>query len=115
VDRRRFEQALTNLLSNAHKFTPKGGHIQVALERGDEELVVAVTNDGPGIPREQQAHLFQRFYVIPDGTGKVGLGLGLYITRQLVELHGGRVWVESEPARGSTFFLALPVLEGESV
>ncbi len=114
VDRRRIEQALTNLLSNAHKFTPKGGHIQVTLERGGGELVVAVADDGPGIPREQQVHLFQRFYVIPDGTGKVGLGLGLYITRQLVELHGGHVWVESEPARGSTFFIALPVLEGES-
>ena len=114
VDRRRFEQALTNLLSNAHKFTPKGGHIRVTLERGGGELVVAVADDGPGIPHEQQAHLFQRFHVIPDGTGKVGLGLGLYITRQLVKLHGGRVWVESEPARGSTFFIALPVLEGES-
>jgi len=119
VDRRRFEQALTNLLSNAHKFAPKGGHIRVTLERGDEELVVAVADDGPGIPREQQAHLFQRFYVVPPplsppmggtrgGVGKVGLGLGLYITRQLVELHGGRVWVESEPERGSTFFIALP-------
>ncbi len=114
VDRRRIEQALTNLLANAHKFAPKGGHIRVMLERGDGELVVAVADDGPGIPREQQAHLFQRFYVIPDGTGKVGLGLGLYITRQLVELHGGRVWVESEPTRGSTFLIALPALEGES-
>ena len=114
VDRRRIEQALTNLLSNAHKFTPKGGHIQVTLERGGGELVIAVTDDTDFFPREQQAHLFQRFYVIPDGTGKVGLGLGLYITRQLVELHGGHVWVESEPARGSTFFIALPVLGGES-
>jgi len=112
VDRRRFEQALANLLSNAHKFTPKGGHIRVTLEHSGGELVVAVADDGPGIPREQQERLFQRFYVIPDGTGKVGLGLGLYITRQLVELHGGHVWVESEPGWGSTFFIALPVLEG---
>jgi len=113
VDRRRIEQALTNLLANAHKFTPKGEHIQVTLKHRDDELVIAVADDGPGIPREQQKRLFQRFYVIPDGTGKVGLGLGLYITRQLVELHGGRVWVESEPGRGSTFFIALPMLEGE--
>jgi len=113
VDRRRIEQALTNLLANAHKFAPKGGHIRVTLERGDGELVIAVADDGPGILRERQAHLFQRFHVIPDGTGKVGLGLGLYITRQLVELHGGRVWVESETAQGSTFFIALPVLEGK--
>lgn len=115
VDRRRIEQALTNLLANAHKFTPKGGHIQVTLKHRDDELVIAVADDGPGIPREQQERLFQRFYVVPDGTGKVGLGLGLYITRQLVELHGGRVWVESEMGRGSTFFIALPVLEGERV
>ncbi|HEC34747.1 MAG TPA: GAF domain-containing protein [Chloroflexi bacterium] len=113
VDRRRIEQALTNLLSNAHKFTPKSGHIRVTLKRRDDELVIAVADDGPGIPREQQERLFQRFYVIPDGTGKVGLGLGLHITRQLVELHGGHVWVESEPRQGSTFFIALPVLEGE--
>jgi len=113
VDRRRIEQALTNLLANAHKFTPKGGHIRATLERKDGELVVGVSDDGPGIPHEQQAHLFQRFHVIPDGTGKVGLGLGLYIARQFVELHGGRVWVESEPGRGSTFFVAVPALKGE--
>ncbi len=113
VDRRRVEQALTNLLANAHKFTPKGGHIRVTLGRRGGELVIAVADDGPGIPHEQQAHLFQRFHTVPDGTGKAGLGLGLHITRQLVELHDGRVWVESEPGRGSTFFLALPVLEGK--
>ncbi len=112
VDRRRIEQALTNLLANAHKFTPKGGHVRVTLERRNDELLIAVADDGPGIPREHQVHLFQRFYVIPDGTGKVGLGLGLYIARQLVELHGGHVWVESSSRRGSTFFLALPALKG---
>jgi len=103
---------LTNLLANAHKFTPKGGHVRVTLERRNDELLIAVADDGPGIPREHQVHLFQRFYVIPDGTGKVGLGLGLYIARQLVELHGGHVWVESSSRRGSTFFLALPALKG---
>ncbi|HOC20244.1 MAG TPA: ATP-binding protein [Anaerolineae bacterium] len=112
VDRRRIEQALTNLLANAHKFTPKGGHVRVTLERRNDELLIAVADDGPGIPREHQVHLFQRFYVIPDGTGKAGLGLGLYIARQLVELHGGHVWVESSSRRGSTFFLALPALKG---
>ncbi len=111
VDRRRIEQALTNLLANAHKFTPKGGHVRVTLEHRNDELLIAVADDGPGIPQEHQVHLFQRFYVIPDGTGKAGLGLGLYIARQLVELHGGRVWVESSSRRGSTFFLALPALK----
>jgi len=110
IDRRRIEQALTNFLANANKFTPKGGHIQVTLERGEEELIIAVADDGPGIPHEQQGRLFQRFNVGADHAGKAGVGLGLCITRQLVELHGGRVWVESKPGRGSTFFLALPVL-----
>lgn len=113
VDRRRIEQALTNLLANAHKFSPKNGHIRVSLRPAGTELVIAVSDDGPGIPSAQQVHLFQRFYVIPDGARKAGLGLGLYITRQLVELHGGRVWVESEPGHGSTFYMTLPVLEGK--
>jgi len=111
IDRRRIEEVLTNLLANANKFTRKGGHIRVTLEHQQEELVIAIADDGPGIPREQQKGLFQRFHVGPDHAGKTGVGLGLYITRQLVELHGGRVWVESKPARGSTFSFALPVLE----
>ena len=108
VDRRRIEQALTNLLANANKFTPKGGNISVTVELGDEELTIAVADDGPGIEPEEQKDLFQRFHVGANHAGKSGVGLGLYITRELVELHGGRVWVESKPAQGSTFFIALP-------
>ncbi len=112
VDRRRIEQVLTNLLANAHKFAPRGGHIWVVLGRQDGECVISVADDGPGISREHQSHLFQRFYTVPGSTGKTGTGLGLYITRELVELHGGHTWVVSEPGEGSTFFIAVPAARG---
>lgn len=110
VDRRRMEQVLTNLVANACKFTPKGGHIWVALARNDGELIVSVADDGEGIPAEHLPHLFQRFYTVPGGTARTGLGLGLYVARAMVELHGGRVWVTSKPGQGSTFFVAVPAL-----
>jgi len=108
VDRRRIEQVLTNLLSNAHKFTPKGGHIAVGLVERDDCLEISVSDDGPGIPPEEQERIFDKFYVVADGRGPAGVGLGLYIARQLVELHGGRIWVESTPGRGSTFRFTVP-------
>jgi len=108
VDRRRIEQVLTNLLSNAHKFTPKGGHIAVGLAERDDCLEVSVSDDGPGIPPEEQERIFDKFYVVADGRSASGVGLGLYIARQLVELHGGRIWVESTPGQGSTFRFTLP-------
>jgi K+-sensing histidine kinase KdpD len=113
IDRRRIDQALTNLLVNAHKFTPKGGRIRVSMDYDDGEVVIAICDTGPGIPAEEQANLFQRFFVLPGESENVGLGLGLFITREYVALHGGRVWLESEPDRGSTFFIALPALKRE--
>ena len=108
VDRRRIEQVLNNLLSNAHKFTPKGGHIAVGLMERDDCLEISVSDDGPGIPPEEQERIFDKFYVVADGRGPAGVGLGLYIARQLVELHGGRIWVESTPGQGSTFRFTVP-------
>jgi K+-sensing histidine kinase KdpD len=113
VDRRRIDQALMNLLVNAHKFTPKGGRVRVSMDDHDGEVVIAICDTGPGIPAAEQDNLFQRFFVLPDGSENVGLGLGLFITREYVALHGGRVWLESEPDRGSTFFIALPALKRE--
>lgn len=108
VDRRRMEQALTNVLSNAIKFTPKQGQIDVRLAETGDSLHVCVTDTGPGIPEEDQAHVFDRFYVVTDGRGLSGLGLGLYIARQMIELHGGCIWVESQVGAGSTFCFELP-------
>jgi signal transduction histidine kinase len=99
---------LTNLISNAHKFAAKGGHIAVTLAKDDGQLRLTVRDDGPGIPTDQQERIFDKFYVVTDSRGPTGVGLGLYIARQLVELHGGHIWVESEPGKGCAFHVVLP-------
>jgi signal transduction histidine kinase len=108
VDRRRIEQVLTNVLSNAIKFTPRQGKIDVRLAEMPESLQVCIADNGPGIPQHDQARIFEKFYVVADGRGLSGVGLGLYIARQIVELHGGRIWVDSQVGEGSTFCFALP-------
>ncbi len=108
LDRHRIEQILTNLISNAHRFTPKRGHIRLSLTEAEEYLELAISDDGPGIPLEDQGRIFEKFYVVADGRHLAGVGLGLYITRELVELHGGRIWVESIPGKGSTFYVSIP-------
>lgn len=108
VDRRRIEQVLTNLLSNANKFTPKEGRIEVALTEKEDLLEIAVSDNGPGVSLSERDHIFEKFYAADNGQGETGVGLGLYIARQLVELHGGRIWVESTPGEGSTFRFTLP-------
>ncbi|MCC6180150.1 MAG: HAMP domain-containing histidine kinase [Chloroflexi bacterium] len=103
-DRRRLEQAVVNLLANAHHHTPSGTRIVLTgwIEGGD--VVLAVWDDGPGIPEQEQELIFQRFYRRgQDG----GSGLGLGIAKVFVELHGGRLWLESAPGRGATFYVAL--------
>jgi signal transduction histidine kinase len=108
ADRGRLEQALLNLLSNSQKFTPRGGRIEVALSDRDGEYLVSVTDTGPGIPAAEQSDVFERFYSRSRGPGqKAGVGLGLTIAKTVVELHGGRVWVESRGGRGSAFFIVL--------
>ena len=113
VDRRRIEQVLTNVLSNATKFTPKEGQIEIRVSETPEGIQVCVADDGPGIPEEDQLRVFDKFYVVADGRGLSGVGLGLYIARQMIELHGGRVWVESQLEEGSTFCFAVPKATGE--
>jgi signal transduction histidine kinase len=109
ADRGRLEQVLMNLLSNSCKFTPRHGHIKATLQDKDREYVVSVTDDGPGIPLAEQSQIFERFYSNSHGTGKTtGAGLGLAIAKTVVELHGGRIWVESQGGHGSTFFFTLP-------
>jgi two-component system phosphate regulon sensor histidine kinase PhoR len=69
---------------------------------------VCIADDGPGIPPGKEAQVFEKFYVVSDGRGLSGLGLGLYIAREVIQLHGGRIWVESRPGEGSTFCFAVP-------
>ncbi|NPA27223.1 MAG: GAF domain-containing protein [Chloroflexi bacterium] len=116
ADAKRFRQILLNLISNAAKFT-KEGYIRVKAWRqvdpdtGYTELILAVEDTGPGIPPEHLEHLFQPFYQVDASlTREVGgTGLGLAIVRNLVELHGGRIWVESEVGKGTTFYVAFPL------
>lgn len=115
VDRRRIEQVLTNILSNAIKFTPKGGHIAVTLIETNTSVRVCIADDGPGIAPRDQARVFDKFYVISDKRGLSGLGLGLYIAQETIQLHGGQIWVESQPGAGSTFCFALPKLDEEEL
>jgi K+-sensing histidine kinase KdpD len=109
VDRRRIEEVLTNLLENAIRFSPRRGAIEIHLAESDGQARVAIADHGPGIAPEHHAHLFDRFYVVGDGRGRGGVGLGLFIAQQIVQLHGGRIWVESEPGAGSTFYFSLPI------
>ena len=110
-DERRLAQIFTNLVSNAHKYTPPGGHITIRASAGAEQVVVAVRDNGIGLPPEEQAQLFTRFYRARNqaSAGVGGTGLGLAITRELVVLHGGTIEVESVPGEGSSFRVALPM------
>ena len=111
-DERRIRQVLFNLLSNAVKFTPSGGHVTVACARVDGEVQVAIADTGPGIAAEDHERIFEEFQQTDVGVDqREGTGLGLALSRRLVELHGGRIWVESEPGQGSRFVFTLPQAE----
>ena len=113
VDVDRISQVIINLLSNARKYSPKGTPITLMLEQAGYESIVSVRDIGVGIPAEMQSHIFEPFYRVPGieiQTGSsVGLGLGLYISRKIVERHGGRIEVQSIPGEGSTFSIVLPL------
>ena len=98
-----------NLLSNAHRFTPAGGRISVDVREEGDEVIIAISDSGPGIPEHERQIIFEPFYRCSEGSGRRvsgGMGMGLAIAKSLTELHGGRIWVESGEG-GSTFFLAV--------
>ncbi len=112
-DERRLLQVIFNLLSNAVKFTPEGGSVVVASSRMNGEVQVSVTDTGPGIAPEDRERIFEEFQQTAVGVEQgEGTGLGLALSKRLVELHGGRIWVESEPGRGSRFTFTLPMENG---
>ncbi|NWJ48424.1 MAG: GAF domain-containing protein [Chloroflexi bacterium] len=111
ADRRRLEQVMVNLLTNAIKYTSNGGKVTVGILVEEKWITIEVKDSGNGIPEEEMLHIFDRFYRRPiheqnDTTS--GTGLGLSIARSLVELHGGTIWVESEVGVGTSFFVKLP-------
>jgi signal transduction histidine kinase len=110
VDPLRVEQVITNLVDNAIKYTPDDGRIVVEVERASAEfLAIRVTDDGIGIPLEKRGQIFDRFYRAHGESHQSGLGLGLYISRQIVELHGGTIRADFPTAGGSSFVVELPV------
>jgi signal transduction histidine kinase len=110
ADERRIRQVVFNLLSNAVKFTPEGGSIVVATDRRDGEVHVSVRDTGSGVAPEDRERIFEEFQQTEVGVRqREGTGLGLALSKRLVELHGGRIWVESEPDCGSRFVFTLPL------
>ena len=111
ADERKVKQILLNLLSNAVKFTPEGGRVDLTATAADGVVTIAVSDTGVGIAPEDQAAIFEEFRQVgrEDARKQEGTGLGLTLAKKFVELHGGRIWVESQVGQGSTFSFTLPV------
>jgi signal transduction histidine kinase len=118
MDAGRIKQVLLNLIGNAIKFTPARGQVWVRADAGNGMVRVEVSDTGPGIPPEQHDNIFLPFHQVPTGKNgdkPEGTGLGLALAKKFVEMHGGKIWVESELGRGSRFFFTLPVFPAEEV
>ena len=109
-DRERILQVFSNLLGNAFKFCQPGDQVRLRAQREGDELRFELADTGPGIPAQEQQHIFEPYWSA-EREGKKGTGLGLFITHGVIEAHGGRIWLESEPGRGTTFFFTLPVAQ----
>jgi signal transduction histidine kinase len=109
ADAGRIERVMENLVGNAMRYSPPGAEVTIRVEARGDEAIVTVIDRGPGVPADIVPKLFQRFYRAGSGNTSSGLGLGLYNSRLIVEHHGGRVWVESQPGVGSTFGFSVPV------
>jgi signal transduction histidine kinase len=110
VDRGRLVQAFENLVLNAIKFTPPGGKITIAAEDKGDIVCFAVTDTGIGIDKKDHDRIFEKFYQVDSSPTRTatGAGLGLAIVKSIVEMHGGKIWVDSEPAKGSSFQFLIP-------
>ncbi|AKJ02191.1 sensor histidine kinase [Archangium gephyra] len=113
ADRERIDQVLVNLFDNAIKYSPEGGDIEVRVASREGTGVVSIRDPGMGIPKERQGQLFERFYRAHAGleSDRGGMGIGLHLSEQIVQRHGGRIWFESEPGKGSTFSFSLALVQ----
>ena len=111
IDAKRIRQVLDNLLDNAVKYSPQGTEVLVSAKQAGREMVISVTDQGLGIPADELSRVFDRMYRIEQRltSGVDGIGLGLSICQRLVEAHGGRIWVDSEKGKGSTFYFTIPI------
>ncbi len=114
ADEERLSQVVDNLLDNAVKFSPEGGRVVVQVEDTGPVLRVGITDNGIGIPKAELSRIFERFYQVDGSLTRrySGVGLGLAICKEIVEAHGGQIWAESEPGKGSTFYFSLPKQPG---
>jgi two-component system, OmpR family, sensor histidine kinase BaeS len=102
-------QVITNLLSNAAKFTPAGGRVVVTTGRSGDRCLVSVSDNGVGIPADQLPHIFERFWRGVNPTGAAGSGVGLAVVAELIRGHGGQIDVQSTPGEGTEFLVYLPM------
>jgi PAS domain S-box-containing protein len=109
ADRRRIEQVLQNFLSNAIKYSPDSNEVLLQINQENEQLKISVTDFGIGIPSDKVEQVFERFYRVTTKRKFKGLGLGLFISKEIINLHQGKIWVESEEGKGSTFHFTLPI------
>jgi len=109
ADPDRISQVVINLLHNAIKFTPPGGHIQVSAWTHENSVVFMVRDNGVGIAQKDLTRIFERFYKADRARTGGGTGLGLSISKHMVEAHGGKIWAESEEGNGSSFFFTIPI------
>jgi len=114
-DEMRLQQVLSNLLSNAAKYGPEDSPIELSAHVDTEHTVISVRDQGVGIDPDKLPHVFDRFYRTPKASQSQveGLGLGLFVAREIVLAHGGAIWAESAPGQGSTFYVRLPIHPGD--
>ena len=112
-DHERVLQVLANLVGNALKFTPRGGRVDLSVERIGDDIRFCVADTGRGMTADQIQTIFDKFWQTRSGE-MTGFGLGLYISKCIVEAHGGKIWVESNPATGSAFYFTLPAAPASS-
>ena len=111
IDPNKVTWIITNLVSNAFRYTKSGGYIKITAELVGNQVQVSVIDNGSGIPYEYQSRIFDKFVQVKTSSDTEGSGLGLAICKEIVRAHGGTIWVESEPGKGSTFSFTLPVAE----
>ncbi|MBC7461130.1 MAG: HAMP domain-containing histidine kinase, partial [Thermoleophilia bacterium] len=114
ADAEKLETVLANLVDNAARFSPDGGEVRVEVGSQGDRIRIGVHDSGRGIAPAEQQQLFTKFYISPGATGIAGSGLGLYISKGLVDAMGGKIWVSSQAGSGSTFTVELPASVGDS-